>query len=182
MTSDALENWIGRTEESTDDATAAVFLELAATLDHVDPPWRKGEMPPLGHWVRFHQATRQSEIGTDGHPQRGGFLPPIALPRRMWAGSHVSLLAPVRIGERLHRRMTVVDLKQKHGRSGDLVFVTVRHEIANDAGPVITELQDLVYRQAATSEAPDDAAESEPIRRGIAWSHRIPCCSFAFRH
>ena len=152
MMPDALEHWIGRTEERTDRATAGIFAELAATLDHVAPPWQEGEMPPLGHWVCFHPLVRQSEIGADGHPAKGAFLPPIALPRRMWAGSRVSFLAPVRIGDRLRRRMTIADLKQKNGRSGRLAFVTIRHDIANDSGPVITEMQDLVYREAANAE------------------------------
>ncbi|MDR3474538.1 MAG: MaoC family dehydratase N-terminal domain-containing protein [Devosia sp.] len=149
MMADALQSWIGRSVGADDIAGAGLFAELAATLDHDTPPWRAGQMPPLGHWLCFHPKARESDLGPDGHPAKGGFMPPVPLPRRMWAGSRITFHAPVSIGDRLQRRSTIADLKERHGRSGALVFVTVRHEIANVLGPVISEEQDIVYREAS---------------------------------
>jgi 3-methylfumaryl-CoA hydratase len=147
-TYDSLKNWIGRTEEAEDLAAASPIAGLAATLDHAESPWRPGEVPPLGHWFYFLPRARQSDIAGDGHPKRGGFLPPVPLPRRMWAGSRLSFQSPLRIGEKMHQRSTITEVQHKAGRSGNLVFVTVSHELTATSGPVLTELQDIVYREA----------------------------------
>lgn len=118
---------------------------LAALLDHRDPPWRPGELPPLGHWLLFPPATAQSGLGADGHPARGD----TALPRRMWAGSRVRFLAPVLLGGEVSRETTEVSATEKTGRSGRMLFVTLRHRISAGGTVLIDEEQDIVYREAA---------------------------------
>jgi 3-methylfumaryl-CoA hydratase len=142
-------DWIGRSEEARDQVTAGPLDRLAATLDRDDPPFGDGDVvPPLGHWLFFLPNARQSEIGADGHPRRGGFLPPVhELPRRMWAGSRLSFPGTIRVGDRIVRRSTIISVKGKEGASGPLVFVTVRHEISAQNGPVaIVDEHDIVYR------------------------------------
>lgn len=154
-----LREWIGRTQSLEDIASGGQIAGLAALLDHEIPPWRKGEVPPLGHWLYFLPRARQSEIDVDGHPRRGPFLPPVTLPRRMWAGSRVSFRVPIEIGEAMTRRSTIWDVKAKTGASGEMVFVTVRHEIATAKGTVLVEEQDIVYRDVPRhAEMPPPAA------------------------
>jgi len=119
-------------------------------------------LPPLWHWLYFLPVARQSQIGADGHPARGGFLPPIALPRRMWAGSRVDFHRPVTIGERIRRESTIADVQHKRGRTGDLVFVVVRHEIHGSGTLAITEEQQIVYRGAVEAPAKPAAAAAPP--------------------
>jgi 3-methylfumaryl-CoA hydratase len=153
MDIDRLKDWIGRTE-TTDDVAADVPLRgLSALLDHETPPWRHGVVPPLGHWLYFLTRARQSEIGEDGHPRRGGFLPPIELPRRMWAGSRLVFHAPIGIGARISRRSMIADVSEKSGTTGRMIFVTVRHEISSNGHTAIHEEQDIVFRDAPGTEA-----------------------------
>ncbi len=123
--------WLGRTEESRDVITAGPIERLSATLDHSGRSVAEaGALPPLGHWLYFLPAAPQSKLGYDGHPERGGFLPPVhELPRRMWAGSRISFEDDVHVGDRLVRKSIVASIERKDDRSGPLVFVTVRHEI-----------------------------------------------------
>jgi 3-methylfumaryl-CoA hydratase len=116
---------------------------------------------------------RQSEIGADGHARRGGFLPPVPLPRRMWAGSQLEFKAPIRVGDRVVRRSTIADVSVKDGRSGPLVFVKVRHELrCNDAiEPALVEFHDIVYREAQhpgdTAPPPQAVPDTATWRRTI---------------
>ena len=105
MDIDRLRGWIGGTEMLDDVAAAAPLAGLAALLDHETPPWPKDEVPPLGHWLYFLPRARQSEIDVDGHPRRGGFLPPIDLPRRMFAGAVITFHAPIAIGAKMRTRL-----------------------------------------------------------------------------
>jgi 3-methylfumaryl-CoA hydratase len=155
-----LQAWVGRTEEAEDTATAAPVAGLAATLDHATPPWRVGEVPPLGHWLYFLPNAPQSELAEDGHPRRGGFLPPITLPRRMWAGGRLDFHAPIRIGAALHKRSTIQSVTPKTGASGEMVFVTVRHEVFADGQLCVTEEQDIVYRAKAPPARPSDSPQA----------------------
>ena len=99
-----LQEWLGKTESFQDTVTAAPVRALAATLDQDDLPPNKGTfLPELWHWLYFLPHARQSEIGPDGHPKRGGFLPPVPLPRRMWAGSRIQWLAPLCVGDEIER-------------------------------------------------------------------------------
>jgi 3-methylfumaryl-CoA hydratase len=145
-----LQAWIGRTEETTDEVTATPVAALAATLDIEAPrPVRGDAIPPLWHWLYFLPVHRQSELGPDGHAKRGGFLPPVDLPRRMWAGGRLEFHHPLRVGERITRTSRIADVRFKQGRTGPLVFVLVRHEVANASGIALTEEHDIVYRDHA---------------------------------
>jgi 3-methylfumaryl-CoA hydratase len=153
-----LRTWIGRSETRSDVVTAAPPAALAATLDRADAPAAPGRaLPPLWHWLFFLTAARQSELGPDGHPHRGGFLPPVALPRRMWAGGQLGFPGDLRVGDRVQRMSTVEDVTLREGRTGKLVFVRVRHDITGPRGPAVTEAHDIVYRDAP---APSDRAPS----------------------
>jgi len=153
MEADTYKAWIGRSESKTDIAAPAPIGGLAALLDYASPPWPGGEVPPLAHWFYFVPQARQSEIDIDGHPKRGGFLPPIDLPRRMWAGSRVSFQAAIGIGAKLERRSTILDVTSKSGATGALVFLKLRHDIFADGVLAIVEEQDIVYREAPTKPA-----------------------------
>jgi 3-methylfumaryl-CoA hydratase len=146
-----LQQWVGRTETHADEVTAAPIAALAATLDLERPyphwyPQRGEAIPPLWHWLYFLPFHRQSELGPDGHAKRGGFLPPVDLPRRMWAGGRIDFHHALRVGEEITRTSRIADVRLKEGRTGPLVFVLVRHEIANAAGIALTEEHDIVYR------------------------------------
>jgi 3-methylfumaryl-CoA hydratase len=153
-----LNDWIGRSEEVSDIATATPYAALSATFDRpAERPAAGTPLPGLWHWLYFLPLHRQSEIGPDGHAKRGGFLPPVPLPRRMWAGSQFTFHKPLRIGDAMTRTSTIHDVSEKSGRSGPLVFVKVRHEIrrAGETDIALTEFHDIVYREAAK---PDDVA------------------------
>src|SRR6185295_3570425 len=139
--------WIGRTEERADEIAAAPLVSLAALLDRDDPPPRAGDAaPPLAHWLYFLPSYRQSEAGPDGHAVKGSFLPPIALPRRMWAGSRLEFLRPLIVGSAIERVSTITNIAEKEGRSGKLVFVTVRHEVSDAEGLLLSDEHDIVFR------------------------------------
>ena len=164
MDATTYKEWIGRTETLSDVVTAAPIGGLAALLDYSTAPWPAGEAPPLSHWFNFVPQARQSDIDHDGHPKRGGFLPPIDLPRRMWAGSRLSFHAPIRVGDKVERRSTILDVTPKSGASGALVFLKLRHEISA-AGPLaITEEQDIVYREAPKPGAAAPARAEAKLR------------------
>ena len=146
-----LRHWIGRSETLHDTIQPTPVVALTATLDHPDAAVASGTaLPPLWHWLYFLPMQRQSEIGVDGHPRRGGFLPPVALPRRMWAGSQFEFRSPLRVGDVVARTSTIEDVRSKDGRSGRLVFVKVRHALHSNgaADPAIVEFHDIVYRDA----------------------------------
>ncbi|AOB37937.1 acyl-CoA dehydrogenase [Bordetella parapertussis] len=146
--------WIGRTETSADQIGPTPIRLLRGTLDDEHASALPAHLPPLWHWLYFLPGERQSSIGPDGHPRRGGFLPPIALPRRMWAGGRLRFLRPLAVGAAVTRLSTIRHVQVKLGRSGQLVFVTVLHEIGDDAGVAIREEQDIVYRDAPAAGAP----------------------------
>ncbi|HEY4219581.1 MAG TPA: MaoC family dehydratase N-terminal domain-containing protein [Gemmatimonadaceae bacterium] len=142
-----LKQWIGKSESIDDVVTTAPLKALAATLDRDDPTPHAGDpIPPCWHWLYFLPVHRESELGPDGHPKRGGFLPPVPLPRRMWAGSRIEFLRPLRVGSAIHRNSHIAAVSSKEGRTGTLVFVTVRHDISDEQGAVIAEEHDIVYR------------------------------------
>lgn len=168
--------WIGRTETRIDTFWPTPAQALAATLDHEAgaPPdaYAPGtELPPLWHWLYFLPLHRQSELGPDGHARRGGFLPPVPLPRRMWAGGRMQWHAPLRIGDAVTRTSRIVSVESKAGRSGPLVFVVVRHEFANAAGLALTEEHDIVYRDLPTPGASAPVPVAAPT--DAQWSRRI---------
>ncbi len=153
-----LQHWVGKTEARDDLVTPAPLHALSATLDRDDPaPTAGTPLPPLWHWLFFLPVHRARDIGPDGHARRGGFLPPVPLPRRMWAGGRLAwdIDNPLRVGDAVHRISRIQSVTHKCGRSGDLLFVTVRHEISNRRGPSLSEEHDIVYRGAPQ---PGDAA------------------------
>ena len=165
-----LADWIGRSETRTDLVHAAPIAALAALLDHDDAAPQAGDaMPPLAHWLYFLPVHRESKLGPDGHAARGEFLPPVPLPRRMWAGSRLDFLRPVAIGETIQCTSRIAAVNVKQGRSGPLVFVTVRHEISNPSGLAITDEHDIVYR----GESGAAAAPPVPAPAGEAWSRVV---------
>src|SRR5687767_5196557 len=160
-----LTEWIGRTETRRDDVTAAPLVALSALLDREDPPPAKGDAaPPLAHWLCFLPSYRQSDVGPDGHAVTGAFLPPVPLPRRMWAGSRLEFVRPLTVGADVERVSRIQDVKVKEGRSGTLVFVTVRHEVRDGGGLVLTDEHDIVYRGETAL-----AARPTPAQRGAVW-------------
>jgi 3-methylfumaryl-CoA hydratase len=172
MDIDTLRQWIGRSQTLEDVAAATPLAGLAALLDHDTPPWAKGAVPPLGHWYYFLAHARQSEIDADGHPRRGGFLPPVDLPRRMWAGSRLRFHAAIAIGAPICKRSTILNVSAKAGASGQLVFVSVRHEIEANGALAVSEEQDIVYRAAAGA-APGPPAKREAAPRVAQHARRI---------
>ena len=145
-----LRQWIGRTESRRDLISGWPVKALAATLDRQDPEPADGSpVPDGGHWLYFLDAKPASELGSDGHPARGGFLPPVPLPRRMWAGGRIDFVRPLRIGEAAQRDSEILKVEEKSGASGKLVFVTVRHTVMGSGEIAIIEEQDIVYRDAA---------------------------------
>ena len=167
-----LQQWVGKTEQQTDLITPAPVAALAATLDRDEPPPRNGDpLPPLWHWLYFLPVHRQSQLGPDGHPKRGGFLPPVPLPRRMWAGSQLSFKRALTIGSAIQRVSRILEVKHKSGRSGELVFVKVQHTISDAQGLAISEEHTLVYRD---NPRPDAApAVPQPAPADHAWSREI---------
>ena len=147
MNYDDLRTWIGKTETLEDQVNLAPLKALAATLDRNDPPPQPGDaVAPCWQWLYFLPLHPLSEIGTDGHPRRGGFLPPVPLPRRMWAGSHLEFRHALQAGTSITRNSQIGDVSIKEGRNGTLVFVRVHHEISDANGVAIVEDQDIVYR------------------------------------
>jgi len=145
-----LRQWIGGKETKTDVATAWPVTALAATLDRRDPPPAAGDaIPPGWHWLYFLEAKPAAELGPDGHPRRGEFLPPVPLPRRMWAGGRIEFRGALKIGEALQRDSEIVSVEAKRGKSGSLVFVTVRHTVRASGAIAVIEEHDIVYREAA---------------------------------
>lgn len=157
----AFEDWIGRTETQEDRLDPRLMRGLAATLGRPEPS-EDAELPPLWHWMLFQDWKTPDRLGPDGHPKRGGFLPPVHdLPRRMWAGGRVAFTGPQpRMDERLRRTSTILKVEEKKGGSGRLVFVTVRHVVEGPRGEALVEEQDLVYR--GTEGAAVKAAEPAP--------------------
>lgn len=169
-----LQTWQGRTEIRDDVLTAAPVSGLSATLDRDDAPPRIGTvLPPLWHWLYYLPQPRQSEIGPDGHPRRGGFLPPVPLPRRMWAGGRLRWEAgnPLQVGQQVQRTSAIQSVRHKAGRTGDLVFVQVEHQFRNAQGLALTEDHDIVYRAAA--QPGDPVPPPTPALQDATWRRTI---------
>ncbi len=166
-----LRDWEGRSELRSDDVTAAPARALAATLDCTDEFAKGDPLPPLWHWLHFLPSARQSEIGVDGHPKLGDFLPPVPLPRRMWAGGRLRWHAPVCLGDSLQRTSRIASVTHKSGRTGDLVFIVLQHEIARSGELLLTEEQDLVYRAPAQPGDPVHPPKAAPPE--AVWSREL---------
>ncbi|MEO7160295.1 MAG: MaoC family dehydratase N-terminal domain-containing protein [Polaromonas sp.] len=169
-----LQGWSGKSETLSDDITAAPVRGLSATLDRDDPAALPGTaLPPLWHWLYFLPQHRQSEIGPDGHARRGGFLPPVPLPRRMWAGGRLQWRQenPLVVGDAARRISRIESVTHKAGRTGDLLFVQVAHEVHNASGLALTEEHDIVYRAAA--QPGDPVPPPVAAEQGAPWQREI---------
>jgi 3-methylfumaryl-CoA hydratase len=165
--------WVGKTEESDDFIALAPTLAAAAMLDDTTTRFADGAvLPPLWHWFYFLPKAPQSKIGVDGHPQRGGFMPPIELPRRMFAGARLRFLEPLRVGDTAHRVSTIRDVQVKEGKTGRLAFVTVKHAISQQGRVCIEEEQDIVYREPG-ARVPAPATVELPIPPTAAWTRTV---------
>jgi hydroxyacyl-ACP dehydratase HTD2-like protein with hotdog domain len=157
-----LTRWAPEPAELTETMTAEPVVALARVFDVEPPGTEPGDpVPPLWHWLYFLERPAQRDLGPDGHPAAGGFLPPIPRRRRMYAGGRVSYLAPIRLGDQLTRRSELAGWKIRPGRTGGLLFVTVRHSYTRGGDLMATEEQDLVYRSAAP-DAPKGAGPGRP--------------------
>lgn len=174
-----LQDWVGR-EDSADDVLGLPTLErLWATLGRTDAvPRMRDPLPLLAHWLYCLNAASSSQLGEDGHEKRGKFIPPIALPRRMWAGSRLTFVRDLRVGQPVRRISRIASVTPKEGRTGELVFVTLEHEIRDESGSAIREIQDVVYRQTGRPTGHPEKAPSE-----AQWSHKIcPDAVLLFRY
>ncbi len=154
--------------EVEDIVTPRLVAEYRATLEPNLGPVPAGDAPLALHWCLAPPASPMATLGPDGHAAKGEFLPPIPLPRRMWAGGTIATATPLRLGDHVRRRSTISDVSVKQGRTGTLCFVSVRHELSTDRGIVLTEQQDIVYRDATTASpaaaAPKEAAAEITVR------------------
>jgi 3-methylfumaryl-CoA hydratase len=154
-----LRSWIGRTTSARDVITPRLAQELRVTLDGDGPPPQEGDTCPLAiHWCLAPPMVPQSRLGPDGHPARGDFLPPVPLPRRMWAAGRLEFFDPLRVGDAVERQSKIVDVNIKEGRSGRLCFVAVDHEISTPRGIALKERHDIVYRDAPSGNPAQQAA------------------------
>lgn len=152
-----MRDWVGRTERRRDVVTPRLVDAYRATVFDRRSACEAGEpVEPGLHWCLATSDAPMSELGPDGHPRKGGFLPPIPAPRRMWAGSRVTFAEPLRVGDAVERTSTIASVDRKEGRSGALWFVAVDHVHATARGPAVTERQDIVYRAAAGGPAAPD--------------------------
>ncbi len=168
--SQVYEDWVGREETLTERMAASAAAAMAATLDLPTSPGPGEPLPPGWHWMFFNPVVRRSGLGDDGHPRRGGFLPPIDLPRRMWAGSRVRYLAAVPVDALADRRSRITRVQNKVGKRGPLWFVTVEHTTQVDGRVCVVEEQDIVYRDAASA-TPTLAPEVHDDK--AAWSREV---------
>lgn len=169
---DSLKEWIGRRESDVDYVTIPAVHRLAATLDRDDPAPRPGDPLPIGwHQILFPRVVRHSQIGPDGHPRRGDFLPPVPLPRRMFGGKRVSFLEPLRVGDEVRRESVIQSVNIKEGRTGRMVFVTVKTDILSPRGLAITEEQDIIYRGEPDPKAPPPPPQ--PVPGKAVWHHEM---------
>ena len=171
LDADKLAAWVGRSEVITDQIDISRAIAMAATLDLPRSPALGDALPPLWHWMYFWPAVPASQLGTDGHAQRGGFLPPVSLPRRMWAGGRLQFLAPLPVGAQAERVSRIKAVEVKQGKSGPLVFVTVAHDISVQAKPVIQEEHDIVYRDVL--QVGDSLSNPKLAPTDAHWSRQI---------
>ena len=160
-----------RTEIANDILSPTSAAAMSATLDCEIAPQTGDALPHLWHWIFFRPTVPQHLIAEDGHPQKGGFLPNLGLPRRMWAGGRLRFLAPLTIGSTISRESRILNVSEKEGRSGKLAFVTVSHQIRCAGTLAVDEEQDIVYREPAAPDAPAPAPSAAP--KHAQWQREI---------
>jgi len=177
MTTSAPETWIGRSETVHDCISHNLVKRIAATLSEPAPA-PGAPLPELWHWAFFQDAVEHSGLGGDGHPARGGFLPPADNRNRMWAGGRLEFIHPLRVDAQVSRRSTILNVQEKHGRTGSLLFVTVQHEYVQDGQRALIEEQDIVYREPS----PPKLGGTEPMPQGDWHLHVQPSPTLLFRY
>ncbi|KQT35207.1 hypothetical protein ASG29_03585 [Sphingomonas sp. Leaf412] len=174
-----LEDWIGSQQVCDDPLAPFPAQALGAVLGRREV----GDMLPLPwHWLYAIVPPAPGATGVDGHPARGGFLPPVPLPRRMWAGSDIAIARPLHLGTPARRTSTVADVRRKDGRSGPLVFVTVEHVWTQGDAICLTERQDIVYRDVAPLAGTPVAPPPEPIDPAPVRATSTPDAVMLFRY
>lgn len=175
------QEWVGRKEKVSDHILPERVAALAATLDVEEHPVSGDALAPGWHWLFFNPFVPRRALGVDGHPKRGGFLPPVPLPRRMWAGGRIAYPGLLQVGAEAVRTSTILKVEAKSGRAGQLVFVTVAHAISCNGKVCVEEEQDIVYREAAAPGAPAPALTPAP--EGAMWSQEVvPDTTLLFRY
>ncbi|WP_158241519.1 MaoC family dehydratase N-terminal domain-containing protein [Novosphingobium sp. TH158] len=174
--------WIGRSEELFDRIDAARCNALLSALGQPSGLAEGSEMPLLHHWLHFWNVQPPAGLGPDGHPAKGGFLPPVPLPRRMWAGGRLRFEKPLLIGERVTKLSTIKSVTAKSGKSGDLVFVTVEHRLSGESGLAIVEEQDLVYKGETPPGALKTPAAEGPVPSAPWQASVMPDTVLLFRY
>jgi 3-methylfumaryl-CoA hydratase len=175
------QDWVGRKDTVSEMVAPDRVAALAATLDLDVAPGPGAALPPGWHWIFFNPFVPRRALGPDGHPRRGGFLPPIPLPRRMWAGGRLSYPGRVTVGAQATRESTISRIEAKSGRAGQLVFVTVLHRIFCDGMDAVVEEQDIVYREPAAPGSAAPALMQAPD--GAQWSKTVePDTTLLFRY
>lgn len=177
MSTDDFSAWIGRIEESRDRLCHTLVRRIAATLG--EPAPQPGEdLPPLWHWAFFQEPVAEDGLGPDGHPALGGFLPPAHGRNRMWAGSRLTFNRPLRVDAQVDRLSTLTRVEEKHGRTGALLFVTVRHEFYQDGECALVDEQDIVYREPS----PPKLGGTAPLPEGEWCEPVVPNATLLFRY
>lgn len=184
MDRENLQTWIGREEVRRELITAAPLCGLSATLDSEKSSYAIGDAAPeLRHWLYFLPMYKQRELTVDGHPPRGEFMPPIALPRRMWAGSKLEFFRDLTVGSSVTRRSIISDVSLKQGKTGPLAFVKVRHEISDGGALLLVEEQDIVYRENPVAGKAGIVQQDIPSPTGAQWRRTIqPDATLLFRY
>ncbi|MFS4437782.1 MaoC family dehydratase N-terminal domain-containing protein [Paracoccaceae bacterium GXU_MW_L88] len=177
---DHLRQWIGNEEIQSELLTEAMAARFKATFDEDGTPQNGDVAPLMIHLCVAPPAVPTQSLGLDGHPARGGFLPPVPLPRRMWAGGALTFHDDIRVGEKVTRHSTIRDVSVKEGRSGTLCFVTVDHRIHSGTRLAIEERQDIVYRAAEAASGPK--AAPEPAKPGAHRTVVAPSAPLLFRY
>jgi 3-methylfumaryl-CoA hydratase len=157
-----LRGWVGREQQLSDDLHPSSARALAAALDHARIPDAGEAMRPGWQWLYFIDPPSAAQTGADGHPHLGEFLPPVPLPRRMWAAGQMQIEQPLRLGVPAQRHSVITAVDAKNGKTGALVFVTVEHRYTQDGWECIRETQNLVYRQMPDGPAPLPPGEPAP--------------------
>ncbi|WP_332685075.1 FAS1-like dehydratase domain-containing protein [Bosea sp. (in: a-proteobacteria)] len=167
-----LKSWIGKTEEASDLITPRLVASYEATFAPHLAPYVQGEAPLALHWCLAPPIAPMAALGEDGHAAKGEFLPPVELPRRMWAGGRIETIAPLRTGDEVTRRSAIGDIAYKEGRSGPLCFVAIDHEIVTPRGVALRERHNIVYREAASSggEPAPAPVPAEPRPADLTWT------------
>ncbi|MGB5725034.1 MAG: MaoC family dehydratase N-terminal domain-containing protein [Parasphingorhabdus sp.] len=172
-------DWIGKSETRKDIITPGLLQRYCATFDTPVTD----EIPQGLHWCLCLPHASTTELGEDGHPAKGGFLPPISLPRRMWASSKVSFEHPLQLGDEVSRVSSIASIEEKSGKSGDLVFVAIDHETRVGDRVAVRERQNIVYREPAKTAPPASLASNQaPDLEGWDWQQQIiPSEAMLFR-